>query len=135
MTKSAEDKSAHDQDFTVSLAQEAVWDPKGLRSFFEYRNLGIDAATHGAFHAQVIRAKEATREGTGSHYHHLDFQMVYVLKGWATFIYGGQGEFTFHPGDSVLQPPGIRHELTACSEDMELLEITSPAEFGTEPAE
>ena len=37
------------------------------------------------------------------------------------------------PGDSVLQPPGIVHNLLECSEDCELIEITSPAEFDTYP--
>ena len=123
-----------EQRFATSLGKEAVFEGDGLRSFFEYRDLGIGEATGGRFHAQVIRAKEACGKGTGPHRHELDFQMVYVLKGWATFDYDGQGSVTLRPGDSVLQPPEIRHELTACSEDMELLEITSPADFTTLPA-
>ena len=122
------------QKFAHSRGEEAVFEGEGLRSFFEYRDLGIAEATGGRYHAQVIRAKTATTEGTGPHRHTLDFQMVYVIKGWARFDYEGQGEVLLKPGDCVLQPPGIRHELTACSEDMELVEITSPAEFGTEPA-
>ena len=122
------------QKFALSRGEEAVFEGGGLRSFFEYRDLGIAAATGGRYHAQVIRAKTATAEGTGPHRHALDFQMVYVLKGWARFDYEGQGEVLLKPGDCVLQPPGIRHELTACSDDMELVEITSPADFGTEPA-
>lgn len=119
------------QKFCVSLRGESGFKGGGLREFFEYRDLGIGAATAGRYHAQVIRAREATTSGTGRHRHALDFQMVYVLKGTVTFWYEGEGEFDFGPGDSVLQPPGIRHELTRCSDDMELLEITSPAEFAT----
>lgn len=131
MDKQHEQADAPAQDFVVSRADAAEWDNKGLRSFFEYRDLGIATATGGAYLAHVIRATEATTQGTGTHHHTLDFQMVYVLKGWVRFIYEGQGELTFNPGDTVLQPPGIRHELTACSEDLELLEITAPAEFAT----
>ena len=120
------------QRFHVGRAEGAVFDPKGLRSFFAYRDLGIAEATAGRFHAHVIRAKEACRDGTGAHRHGLDFQMFYVLKGEVTFWYEGQGEFTFRPGDAVLQPPGIGHELKLCSADCELLEITSPAEFSTD---
>ncbi len=127
-------QAAAPQRFTVSRAEGAVFDPKGLRSFFTYRDLGIGAATGGAYHAQVIRAKEACAKGTGPHRHGLGFQMVYVLQGEVTFWYEGQGSFTFTAGDSVLQPPGIGHELTSCSADCELLEITSPAEFSTDPA-
>lgn len=122
------------QQFTVSRADGAHFDPKGLRSFFAYRDLGIAGATGGAFHAQVIRAKEACTAGTGRHRHTLAFQFVYVLQGEVTFWYEGQGRVTFRPGDSVLQPPGIAHELESCSADCELLEITSPADFATDPA-
>ena len=65
------------------------------------------------------------------HTHALEFQMVFVLKGWVRFEYSDIGEVLLHPGDSVYQPAGIRHRELAHSEDMELLEITSPAEFET----
>ncbi len=122
-----------DQTFNVSYAKDAEFKGDGPRAFFEYRDLGMGAATGGRYHAQVIRARESCA-GTGAHTHDLDFQMVYVLKGWVRFDYEGQGEVRLGPGDSVLQPPGIVHNLLECSEDCELIEITSPAEFGTHPA-
>ena len=57
--------------------------------------------------------------------------MFYVLKGSVTFEYEGQGTFTFQEGDSVLQPPKLPHREIEHSEDLELLEITSPATFET----
>lgn len=120
--------------FSVSRAEGAQFDPQGLRSFFTYRDLGIAGATHGQFHAHVIRATEACTAGTGPHRHTLGFQMVYVLRGEVSFWYEGEGEYTFRPGDCVYQPPGIAHELTRCSADCELLEIVSPADFATDPA-
>jgi len=122
------------QRFTVSRARDGGFESEGLRAFFEYRDLGIAAATAGRYHAHVIRAKQACDEGTGGHRHTLDFQLVYVLHGWADFTYEGQGEMRLSAGDCVLQPPGIRHELTACSDDLEMLEVTAPADFATEPA-
>jgi quercetin dioxygenase-like cupin family protein len=53
--------------------------------------------------------------------------MFYVLKGWIRFVYEGEGERTFHAGDCVLQPPGIVHNELDCSDDLEVLEIYSPA--------
>jgi uncharacterized protein YjlB len=54
--------------------------------------------------------------------------MFYVLKGWVKFIYEGQeGELTFRAGDCVLQPAAIIHNELACSDDLEILEIYSPA--------
>lgn len=120
------------QTFTISRAKAAKFRNDGLRAFFVYRGLGIDEATHGRFNAEVIRAGNVGRyTPAGRHYHKLDFQLVYVLKGWVTFEYEGEGRFTLKAGDCVLQPPEIRHELTRFSRDMELLEVTSPAAFKT----
>lgn len=47
------------------------------------------------------------------------------------FEYEDVGEKTFHAGDSCYQPPMVRHREIAHSEDLELLEITGPAEFAT----
>jgi len=37
-------------------------------------------------------------------------------------------------GSSVLQPPGIRHREVRHSDDLELIEIISPADFTTHKA-
>jgi uncharacterized protein YjlB len=42
-------------------------------------------------------------------------------------FYEGQGEHTFQEGDSVLQPAGIVHNELECSDDVEILEVYSPA--------
>ena len=119
------------QLFSASRAGEAVWKP-GLRSFMQYRDLGIERATHGKFRAHVIRIKadaagDHALHTTGLHRHECDFQMFYVLRGWIRFVYEGHGEHTFGPGDCVLQPPGIVHNELDCSDDVEILEIYSPA--------
>ena len=54
-----------------------------------------------------------------------------VLNGWATFDYEGQGMHTVHKGDAILQPPPTKHREIACSENFEVLEIVSPADFET----
>lgn len=118
------------QLFSASLAQDAVY-KTGLRSFMEYRDLGIEHATHGQFRAHVIRIKKDAGvhdlHTTGLHQHLCDFQMFYVLKGWIKFVYEGEGERTFQAGDCVLQPAGIVHNELDCSDDLEVLEIYSPA--------
>jgi quercetin dioxygenase-like cupin family protein len=119
------------QTFSASLAKDAVYKP-GLRSFMEYRDLGVDAATQGQFRAHVIRIKPESHgdhelHTTGLHRHLCDFQMFYVLKGWIRFVYEGQGEHTFQAGDCVVQPAGIVHNELECSDDIEVLEIYSPA--------
>ncbi len=123
--------SEQKQLFSVSRAEDAGY-KTGLRGFMEYRDLGIEKATHGRFRAHVIRIKsEAAGDHqlhtTGLHAHQCDFQMFYVLKGWIKLVYEGHGEHTFHAGDCVLQPAGIVHNELDCSDDVEVLEIYSPA--------
>ena len=49
--------SEEKQLFSASLAKDAVY-KTGLRSFMEYRDLGIEHATHGKFRAHTIRIKQ-----------------------------------------------------------------------------
>ena len=123
--------SGEKQLFSASLAKDAVY-KTGLRSFMEYRDLGVEKATHGQFRAHVIRIRKDgpgahDLHTTGLHAHKCDFQMFYLLKGWMRFVYEGQGEHTFHAGDCVVQPAGIVHNELECSDDVEVLEIYSPA--------
>jgi mannose-6-phosphate isomerase-like protein (cupin superfamily) len=123
--------SGDKQLFSASIAKDAVY-KTGLRSFMEYRDLGVATATHGQFRAHVIRIKKDgpgahDLHTTGLHQHQCDFQMFYVLKGWMKFVYEGQGEQTFHEGDCVVQPASIVHNELECSDDVEILEIYSPA--------
>ena len=123
------------QAFTIAHADDGKFEGAGLRSFFEYRDLGIKDATKGAYGADVIRAVPGMESPAVWHTHDLDFQMVYVTKGWVVFEYEGQGEHILREGSCVLQPPGIRHREVRHSDDLELIEIISPAEFATAEAE
>ena len=100
----------------------------GLRDFFAYRDLGITDATGGKVIAQLVRARNAPEQGTGWHIHGADFHIVYMLKGWARFMYEDQ-ETLVNAGDCVHQRPGIRHFLFDYSPDMEYLEVVGPADF------
>ncbi len=129
-----EDRS--DWSFVHNLAEGAEWTP-GLREIFEYRDLGVKDGTNGDFVAHVIRhnGKETADAVQQWHIHECDFQLVYVLNGWATFEYDGEGERTIRKGDTVLQKPFIKHREIACSSDFEVLEIVSPANFATKIVE
>jgi hypothetical protein len=76
--------------FAVSHERDADWDA-GLRTFFAYRDLGVAAATNGRVGAHVIRARGASDAPGERHSHALDFQLVYVLRGWVDFEYDGIG--------------------------------------------
>ena len=117
--------------FNVSHADNASFE-RGLRSFYEYRDLGIKQATHGRVDAHVIRAAAGAEFSSQPHIHKTTFQLVYVLKGWIEFEYEGQGRVRLEARSCVHQPPEIRHRETGHSEDIEMLEIVLPANFQTE---
>jgi quercetin dioxygenase-like cupin family protein len=119
------------QGFVVSHARDASFQ-RGLRSFFEYRDLGIKHATDGRVEAHVIRAAAGTEFSSQPHLHHTIFQLVYVLKGWIEFEYEGHGRVRLEAGSCVHQPPGIRHREVGHSEDVEMLEVVLPSNFKTE---
>lgn len=121
------------QAFTVARADSGTFEGAGLRPFFEYRQLGIREATAGAYGAHVIRAVPGMESPAEWHSHDLTFQMVHVPRGWVVFEYEGEGDVTLREGSCVLQPPGIRHREVRYSDDLELIEIPSPAEFATSP--
>jgi quercetin dioxygenase-like cupin family protein len=119
------------QGFVVSHADGAAFE-RGLRSFYEYRDLGIKEATAGRVVAHVIRAAAGTQFSSQPHIHKTAFQLVYVLKGWIEFEYEGQGRVRLEAGSCVHQPPEIRHREVGHSKDIEMLEVVLPANFRTE---
>ena len=116
--------------FAVSHAGDAQF-VAGLRSFFEYRELGIKEATEGRVDAHVIRALPGAPFNGAPHRHGVTFQLVYVLKGWIAFEYEGQGVVRLEEGSCVHQPPGIKHREVGHSDDIEMLEIVMPADYAT----
>lgn len=124
------EKTATPQTTVVTHTADDAFE-HGLRAFFSYRDLGIRAASAGRIGAHVIRAVPGTHANPQWHTHALDFQMVYVLRGWVEFEYADIGRVRLEAGSSVYQPPGIRHRELAHSADIEMLEITSPAVFET----
>jgi len=123
------------EGFSVVHTDDTPFVAGGLRAFFEYRDLGIKDATGGRVGAQVIRARPGGQSVQEWHTHNVEFQMIYVTKGWFRFEYEGHGEVTLRPGSCVHQPPRIRHRELGHSDDAELIEITLPAEFATSNAE
>jgi len=122
------------QQFTVSHLRPDSFKADGLRPYAEYRDLGVSAATHGGVQAHVIRHApgfKPEQRQSARHFHDVQFQMVYVLKGWIKTEFEGHGVQEFRAGSSWVQPSGIKHKVLETSEDMELLEIIMPAEFRT----
>jgi quercetin dioxygenase-like cupin family protein len=118
--------------FTVSRHCEADF-TQGLRSYAKYRDLGIASATGGMVQAHVIRFVPPFRpeEASTPHYHEVDFQMIYVLKGSYTTEFEDEGLHTFEEGSCWIQPSHIKHAVRGYSDDCVLLEIVLPADFRT----
>jgi quercetin dioxygenase-like cupin family protein len=129
-TKRAKARPKH--KFTVSHHREADFD-QGMRSYAKYRDLGMAPATGGMVQAHVIRFIPPFRpeEVSTPHYHDVDFQMIYVLRGWYKTEFEGEGVHTFEAGSCWIQPPRIKHTVRGYSDDCELLEIVLPADFET----
>jgi hypothetical protein len=105
----------------------------GLRSYAKYRDLDIVSATNGSARAHVIKMIPPCDPAVVSkrHFHDVEFQMIYVLKGWIKGEYEGAGVLTMREGSCWLQPPRIKHSVLDYSDDCELLEIIMPADFET----
>jgi len=121
------------QRIAISHHREEDFKADGLRAYAQYRDLGIAAATGGLAQAHVIRLIGPCNpeEVSKLHFHDVDFQMVYVLKGWVKTYMEGQGETMMQQGSAWTQPPRIRHMILDYSDDVELLEVILPAEFKT----
>jgi quercetin dioxygenase-like cupin family protein len=117
--------------FAVSRRARAKFARRGLRNYFEYRDLGIKRATGGKVVAHVIRARPGKAPHGHWHRHDCEVQFVYVLKGWAVFEYEGVGRVRMTAGTCFYQPPGIRHREIRHSRDLEMLEVVAPADFRT----
>jgi mannose-6-phosphate isomerase-like protein (cupin superfamily) len=121
------------QRIAISHYRDEDFKADGLRAYAQYRDLGIADATGGLARAHVIRLIGPCNPAEVSklHFHDVEFQMVYVLKGWVKTYIEGQGETLMKEGSSWTQPPRIKHLIMDYSDDVELLEVILPADFKT----
>lgn len=105
---------------------------EGPRSNVEYRDLGLATATAGRVGAKHIRAIKPFDRETGWHWHDMTGHFVYVLKGWLKFRFDEvEGEVVAEAGTCISQPAGVLHNVVGQSDDLEVIEINLPAEYGT----
>ena len=118
------------QSIALATAENPTY-VAGRRSFFKYRELGVTEASNGAMRAQVTEATQGISEPTGWHYHVCDQQFIYMLKGWVDLEFEDGRKIRLSEGGSLMIPGGTRHNETATSEEMDILEISVPAKMGT----
>ena len=128
----AKAKARPKQTFNVNHFRAEDFKADGLRTYARYRDLGMSRATNGLLQAHVIRLVPPCDPKVVSkrHYHDVNLQLIYVLKGWIKGEYDGE-VVTMHAGAAWLQPPRIKHTVLDYSDDCELLEIITPADFKT----
>jgi mannose-6-phosphate isomerase-like protein (cupin superfamily) len=129
----AKPKPRPKQRIAISHHRDEDFKADGLRTYAKYRDLGIADASQGLARAHVIRLTGPCNPAEVSklHFHDVEFQMVYVLKGWVKTYMEGQGETLMKEGSAWTQPPRIKHLIMDYSDDVELLEVILPAEFKT----
>ncbi|WP_430491734.1 cupin domain-containing protein [Pseudomonas fulva] len=114
---------------TYATPENAPFVP-GRRAFFKYRDLGLTDATKGIARAQVTCATDVM-EQTGWHYHICDVHFVYALRGWIELQFEDGRIIRVGAGESLFIPPGLKHNETAISPDLELFEMSVPAAMST----
>lgn len=101
------------------------------RAGMHYRDL-IPGRLGGAIIASHIRIPDPGPVPDKVHYHMVGFQLIHCHTGWVRLVYEDQGEpFVLRAGDSVIQPPQIRHRVLESSAGLQVVEIGVPAEHLT----
>ena len=101
------------------------------RAGMQYRDL-IPGRLGGKVIASHIRLPFGGEVPDSVHYHKIDFQMIYCVRGRIQVVYEDQGPpFWLETGDLVLQPPEIRHRVLYSEAGAEVIEVSSPAEHET----
>ena len=119
---------------TLAKKDEAMY-VKGRRDWMKYRELGVTQASQGRIRAQVTSSSQGLSEPTGWHVHLCEGQLVYMLKGWVELEFAGGKVVRVDEGDSIYIPGDTPHNEIATSDSFELMEISVPADMGTEPCD
>jgi quercetin dioxygenase-like cupin family protein len=115
-------------EFVLTPASDGA---RAGRAGMLYRDL-IPGRLGGRYIASHITTPDGGPVADWVHYHRIAFQLIYVRAGWVRVVYQDQGApFVMHPGDLVLQPPGIRHQVLESSPGLEVIEVGCPALHAT----
>ena len=115
------------QKFVHHIKDKAAWSPWRMPGF-THRDTGIGHGTKGAANVQV-----ATFDGgeTAETSHDCDILFTFVMDGRIVLHGEGQAPADLVPGDAFVIPPGMKTRYADCSDDLELLEVSLPGNFGT----
>jgi hypothetical protein len=117
----------------LSRLAGANWTRTGLRPFLEYRDLGLAEATEGRIGGTIGRAIKKFEPGGGAkrHYHNTGFHFIFVMRGWFRTEFDGLGDVVVKEGDCIAYQGEIPQEHIEYSDDFQVMQIASPADYGT----
>ncbi len=121
------DRDFSGQKFCHHKVAEAVWKPWRIEGF-SHRETGINDATQGVASVQVAKYSGGPTVTTK---HNTDILFTFVMEGTMTLEGESQEAKPLEPGDAFVIPPGMSTSYSACSEDLELLEVSLPGVFET----
>lgn len=114
--------------FVLHREAEAAWTPWRLPGF-EARETGIGEATRGI--AGVRVARRIPGAAVPNHRHDADLLFGFVRAGAARLAVEGQPAEPLAADTAFVLPPGLPVAIEDPSDDLELLEVTLPADFET----
>jgi uncharacterized RmlC-like cupin family protein len=123
-----------EQTIAHARAKEPVL-VKGRRDFFQYRDLQVAEASAGMLRAQVMSSSQGLSRPTGWHFHECDGQFIYMMKGWVDLEFEDGRTIRVEEGDSLFIPGYLKHNEIRTSQEMEILEVSTPGVMGTTPCE
>lgn len=115
----------------VLRAPDALDGLPGTR--FAMRENGLARATGGAYAARVFRTTSGGPVPPSMHRHDSDFQYVHLIRGEMDFALENGTIARLRTGDAIWLPKDCPHCVTWVSEDLEFLEIFSPASVAKIP--
>ena len=124
------DRLYEKQSFVKYILKEDQnqWKPWRLPGF-ESREMGIDKATDGLANATIIRRTNHFQPQLCQH--EAEFVFTFVLQGQVSFRINEQIIENLTNGDAFVLPQNHSYSLTHCSDDLQLLEVSLPANFST----
>ncbi|HEX7932885.1 MAG TPA: cupin domain-containing protein [Paraburkholderia sp.] len=113
------------QRFVRHVAKHAQW-TAWTSPGFVVADTGIGAATNGLAGVRVVRAQGQDNEATRRH--DTEFCFFFVLTG-SLDVTQGDKRWRLAADDSIAIPGQLPYGFSRCSADLELLEVTLPADF------
>ena len=107
------------------ILKAVSWGPRHGYAVAEW----IGEATGGVASVQIARSLGSTPGQVTSHTS--DILFAFVLSGSVTLHGDGQGAHALSEGDAFVIPPDLPTSLTGASPDLQLLEVSLPAQFET----